>query len=158
VTAPSDAAATTGAVTAPSDDTAATGTATAPSDDSAATGAAVAGGQDDLYDIRLKLSDGSKLILHAVDFDASKEITVKRTDDVAFIIFAGADGKEISTYEAEKAVQTAEAEAKAKKAEAKEAEAKAKAEAEKKKAESYKPPSKEKKHAGDECVDDIVLR
>jgi len=132
----------------------------------AATGGATAAtgsGQKDLYDIRLKLSDGSKIILHAVDFDASGKITIKRTEGVAFISFVGADGKEISTYEEEKAVQQAAAEAKAKKAEAKEAEAKAKAEAEKAaaeeaKAKSYKPPSTEKKHADDECVDDIVLR
>jgi hypothetical protein len=150
------AVATTDAATAATDSAVATtGTATTATD-SALT--ATGGGQKDLYDIRLTLSDESKITLHAVDFDASEKITVKSTDGVAFISFVGADGKEISTYEAEKAVQQAAAEAKAKKAEAKEAEAKAKAEAEKEKAASYKPPAQKKKKADDECVDDIILR
>jgi hypothetical protein len=94
-------------------------------------------------DIRLKMSDGSRLTLHAVDLNGPAEITVRIEDGVAFVAYLDADGKEVSTYEAEKALK----------------EAKEKAAAEKEAKETYKPPTeKKKKTADDECVDDIILR
>jgi hypothetical protein len=118
----------------------------------AATGGAVAG-QEYLCDIRIGLSDGSKVVLHAADL-GHDEIMVKSADGVSFITFDGADGAEVSTYEAEKALKEDKA---AKKAEAK-AEEKAKAEAAKEKKKVYKPTKSKKKKADDACVDDIVLR
>ncbi|MDR2163998.1 MAG: hypothetical protein LBO70_08745 [Clostridiales Family XIII bacterium] len=104
-------------------------------------------GQGYLCDIQMKLSDGAKATIHSVDLGVINEITLRSMDGVAFITYAGTDGKEVSTYELEKALAV--------KAEEK-AEEKAKAEKEEKK--TYKPPSKKKKKADDECVDDIVLR
>jgi hypothetical protein len=108
----------------------------------APTDAAVAGAQDDLCDIRLNLSDDSTITLHDTDLSPGT-ITVKRSDGVFFITYAGADGVEISSYEAEKALQDEEAAAKEK--------------AEKEKKQTYKPKKKAKKKADDVCVDDIIL-